>query len=272
MESRKVSSLSVKSDGSDSSLKFGNNLILEKIGEVAISEAASPRALTSAGSLIGLLVGETHVFLAELKVRADSDCTAVRRALLPLPGVKEEKRYLDAALFQVTATEYRLAVLGERKNKERFVAVVEVATAGRVLAIGEELAMYDKASMLGKGLSHIAAFPGGHNGEADLLTFSNIVRKLHVEEAGAVLKPTSGRVQIPPECTDGTISVCVADSKKGYSVICSYKTKSAGKNKFQVNWFHGRKDEISVPAGKSSLKLSEEQEPSVILAGRLQPC
>ncbi len=195
MESRKVSSLSVKSDGSDSSLKVGNNLILEKIGEIALSEVAAPRSLTAAGAFICLLAGETHVFLSEVKVRADSDCTAVRRALLALPGVKEEKRYLDAALFQVTPSDYRLAVLGERKNKERFVAVVEVVSSGRVLGLGEEMSMYDKASMLGKGLSHIAALPGGQNGEADLLTFSNIVRKLHVEEAGASLKPTSGRVQ-----------------------------------------------------------------------------
>jgi hypothetical protein len=101
MESRKVSSLSVKSDGSDSSLKVGNNLILEKIGEIALGEVAAPRSLTAAGAFICLLAGETHVFLSEVKVRADSDCTAVRRALLALPGVKEEKRYLDAALFQV---------------------------------------------------------------------------------------------------------------------------------------------------------------------------
>jgi len=67
---------------------------------------------------------------------------------------------------------------------------------------------------------------------------------------------------------DGTISICVATSanKKGFSVISSFRTKSAGKNKYQINWFQGRNDEISVPAGKSSLKLSEEQEPTVILA------
>ena len=38
MDSRKVSSLSVKSDGSDSSLPRGSNLILEEIGSIPISE------------------------------------------------------------------------------------------------------------------------------------------------------------------------------------------------------------------------------------------
>merc|ERR1712106_235958 len=127
---------------------------------------------------------------------------------------------------------------------------------------------YDKASMLGKGLSHIVSCWTGLGGEADVFVCGNILRKLKIEEHGSVLKPTTGRVPIPPECLDGTICVCVASSvnKKGFSVICSFKTKSAGKNKYQINWFQGRNDEISAPAGKSFLKLPEEQEPSVILA------
>lgn len=266
MESRKVSSLSVKSDGSDSSIPRGTNLILEQIGQISASEVTSPKSVSSSGNYICLLDGENNLFIAELKLRADSDCVVVRRAVLPLPGVKEDKHYHDAAIFQVSTNEFRLALLGERKNKERFISVVEVVTTGRVLSLGEELSCYDKASMLGKGVSHIVPFPIGVNGEADLLAFSNIVRKLKIEENGAVIKPTSGRVPIPAECVDGTISVCISESKKGYSLTCSFKTKSAGKNKYQINWFQGRKDEISVPAGKASIKLSEDQEPSVILS------
>ena len=266
MESRKVSSLSVKSDGSDSSIPRGSNLILEQIGQISASEVTAPKSVTSSGNYICLLAGENNVFIAELKLRADSDCVVVRRAVLPLPGVKEDKHYHDAAIFQVSTNEFRLALLGERKNKERFISVVEVVTSGRALSLGEELSCYDKASMLGKGVSHIVPFPIGANGETDLLAFSNIVRKLKIEENGAVLKPTSGRVPIPAECVDGTISVCVSENKKGYSLTCSFKTKSAGKNKYQINWFQGRKDEISVPAGKASIKLSEDQEPSVILS------
>ena len=38
------------------------------------------------------------MFVAELKLRADSDCLASRSALLELAGVKEEKRFLDCAI------------------------------------------------------------------------------------------------------------------------------------------------------------------------------
>ena len=182
---------------------------------------------------------------------------------------KRLKRVINISIFQINTNEYRLALLGERKNKERFVSVVEIQTSGRVLALGEEQSSYDKASMLGKGISHLAPLapaPANARGEADLLVFSNIVRKLRVEDNGGVMKPTSGRVQIPPECTDGTITVAVAENKKGFTLISAFRTKSAGKNKFQINWFVGRKDEITAPSGKASLKLGEEQEPTVILA------
>ena len=57
--------------------------------------------MTSAGNFVCALSGETHVFIGELKLRADSDCVVARRGVLALPGIKEEKRYLDAAIFQV---------------------------------------------------------------------------------------------------------------------------------------------------------------------------
>ena len=38
----------------------------------------------------------------------------------------------------------RIALLFERKNKERVVSVVGVNTTGRSIVIGEELATYDK--------------------------------------------------------------------------------------------------------------------------------
>ncbi len=46
MDSRKVSSLSVKSDGSDSSLPRGSNLILEEIGSIPITEVTYYNNLT----------------------------------------------------------------------------------------------------------------------------------------------------------------------------------------------------------------------------------
>jgi len=269
MDSRKVSSLSILSDTSDSSISRGMNLILEKIGQISVSDANSPKSVKSSGNFISILSGEYQVFVAEMRLRADSDCLASRYALLDLPGIKDDKRYLDVTIISTSTTDIRLALLGERKNKERFVSIIEVLTSGRGLSLGKELATYDKTSMLGKGLSHITNCNwSGQMGEADVFVVGNILRKMKVEDNGSVLKPTSGRVPIPPECMDGTISICVATSanKKGFSVISSFRTKSAGKNKYQINWFQGRNDEISVPAGKSSLKLSEEQEPTVILA------
>ena len=123
--------------------------------------------------------------------------------------------------------------------------------------------------MLGKGLSHICSSSevSKDEGEADLFVFSNIIRKLKVEDDGSTIKPTSGRVAIPAEVMDGTISVSVSNGTKGYSVISSARTKSAGKNKYQINWYAGKKDELSIPSsGKSQLKLGEDQEPRVILA------
>ena len=42
----------------------------------------------------------------------------------------------------------RIALLFERKNKERVVSVVGVNTTGRSIVIGEELATYDKVIVL----------------------------------------------------------------------------------------------------------------------------
>jgi len=110
-------------------------------------------------------------------------------------------------------------------------------------------------------------------GGEDLYVFGNIVRKLRVEDEGRVVRPTAGRAPIPPDCVDGTIAVCVAGSpsKKGASVLCSSRTKSAGKNKFQLSWFQVRKDEVTAPSGKAAVKLPEEQEPSVILSDPRDP-
>ena len=207
--------------------------------------------------------GDTRVSLIELKLRSDTECVATRQSLLELPGVREERKYLDCSLLETGGSDLRLVLLGERKNKERFVSVVEVITSGRGFSLcGEELCVYDKASMLGKNLTHLAST----HGSGDVFTCGNLIRKLKLEDA--VLKPTSGRIQVPPECVDGTLSLCVVSvpQKNIFTILSSFKTKSASKNKFQINWFQGRNDEISPASGKSSLKLSEDQEPSVILS------
>ena len=221
------------------------------------------RSCKSVGKYICIMSGDTRVSLIELKLRSDTECVATRQSLLELPGVREERKYLDCSLLETGGSDLKLVLLGERKNKERFVSVVEVITSGRGFSLcGEELCVYDKASMLGKNLTHLAST----HGSGDVFTCGNLIRKLKLEDA--VLKPTSGRIQVPPECVDGTLSLCVVSvpQKNTFTILSSFKTKSASKNKFQINWFQGRNDEISPASGKSSLKLSEDQEPSVILS------
>jgi len=266
MDGRRVSSLSVGSNESEGSggTRVGE-LLVEEVGQVSLAEgvAGTPTALTSQGSLLCLLQGDQHVWVSEIRLRPDTEVSPSRSSLLALPG-REERRYLDCCILS-HAPSARIALLFERKNKERVVSVVGVNTTGRSIVIGEELATYDKVAMLGKNLSHLTS-GGGEDGE-DLYVFGSIVRKLRVEDEGRVLRPTTGRVPIPPECADGTIAVCVTGSnnKKGSSLLCSSRTKSAGKNKFQLNWLQVKKDELSSPSGKSAVKLPEEQEPSVVL-------
>ena len=238
MDARKASSLSTASDGSDSSLHSVMNLVLEQIclislerGEAEDTGVGGARSLRSSGNYVSVLCGDSQVWLAELRLRPDtSDCPPLRSAWLELPGAEEKKKYLDCCVFQ-TGSDVRLALLGERKNKERFVVLVEVMVTGRGLSLGRELAVYDKASMLGKGLSHLTAT------EADVFTCGSLIRKLRVEEGGGVLKPTTGRVAVPPECVDGILCLRVVSqpTKNFFTVISSFTTKSAGKNKYQIN-------------------------------------
>ena len=88
--------------------------------------------------------------------------------------------------------------------------------------------------------------------QESVFTVSNLVRKIKFE-SGSVLRPTPARAQVPNDCLDGTLSVCALSnvSKKSSSktnfVVLSSKTKSAGKNKFAVEWYTcNKKDELSL--------------------------
>ena len=45
-----------------------------------------------------------------------------------------------------------LVLLGERKNKERFLAAHQVRYSGRNYEIGDEKSVFDKSNILGKGM------------------------------------------------------------------------------------------------------------------------
>jgi len=262
------SNISLISEGSDLNDKRStSNLVLEELCELPTGLAVQPRRVSSTGKYVSILSGDTQILILEVQIGRDRECQASCHAVLDLPGIQEEKKYLDASIFSTGQDSIRLAVLGERKNKERFVSILSLLVGDNSVRIGQEMTVYDKASMLGKGLSHIVSCGSGVTGQAEVFVSGNIIRKLRVEEDGCVLKPTTGRVQVPQECVDGTQSICVSSSMKNkqFSVVASFKTKSAGKNKYQINWFQGRNDEISPPTAKSVLKLSEDQEPTVVL-------
>ena len=133
---------------------------------------------TNVGTPGELRAGAGHqwVHIMELRLRADtSSCRAARSAVLPLPGQEDRRRYLDCGLVVVQA-EVRLLLLGERRNKERFCSVVEVLTSGQArLQLGRELAVYDKASMLGKQLTHLAT-SSNQGAECEVFTCGNLIR------------------------------------------------------------------------------------------------
>ena len=97
-----------------------------------------------------------------------------------------------------------------------------------------------------KGISNITS------DQESVFTVSNLVRKIKFE-SGSVLRPTPARAQVPNDCLDGTLSVCALSnvSKKSSSktnfIVLSSKTKSAGKNKFAIEWYTcNKKDELSL--------------------------
>ena len=181
MDSRKVSSLSILSDASGASSCASprpSNLLVEDVGLLPVPDPgpAPWRRLAAAGSFVCALAGEQRVLVTELRLRADTECVVARSAVLELPGARaEERRYLDCGLVVVQA-EVRLLLLGERRNKERFCSVVEVLTSGQArLQLGRELAVYDKASMLGKQLTHLAT-SSNQGAECEVFTCGNLIR------------------------------------------------------------------------------------------------
>ena len=161
-----------------------------------------------------------------------------------------------------------LVMLGERKNKERFLSSHHVSRSSRgAFEISEETSVYDKSNVLGKGISHLAS------DQESIFTVSNLVRKIKLEVGGSgepTLKPSSARAQVPSDCLDGTLSLCALAPGKSKSkhanVVLTSKTKSAGKNKFGIEWYTcNKKDELNVVKSASS-RINEDSEPVVVLS------
>jgi len=259
---------------------------IESVGRLSLAEPGSAVPLSNGGlkkvTLIdGLLVAlleDGTLLVGDVRPdRTSLDWSLEGRlsCLLPVASPQTGGRYLDLTLVksppQVNGS-LVLVLLGERKNKERFMATHSLSFSGRSYVVGDELSCYDKSNVLGKGISQLASA-----GDQDsVFTVSNLVRKIRVEGSDSILRPTTARAQVPNDCLDGTLSLCAVSSsnagKKGTTgkavnlVVLATKTKSAGKNKFAIEWYAcNRKDELSLIKG-SSLRLHEDSEPMAILS------
>lgn len=258
--------------GSSSASAF---IELEDVGKFSLGDAVGNQAIKRivlVDALFAALLEEGIVVLGELRANKGSkDWVLHAKSACTPPGtnIQGGGRYLDLALIRNSGeNKNTLVLLGERKNKERFLAAHNITQSARFFEIGDELSVYDKSNVLGKLTSHLAAC---HDMEA-VFTVSNLVRKIKVEES--TLRPTTARAQIPNECQDGTLGVCVLPgstskkaASKGNYVVLALRTKSAsGKNKYAIEWYScNKKDELASIKG-STLKLHEDSEPVAVLS------
>ncbi|CAB4056877.1 unnamed protein product [Lepeophtheirus salmonis] len=158
------------------------------------------------------------------------------------------------------------------KNKERLLVAHNI-THGKVLELGEEYAFYDKANVLGKGVSHITPdLVSGESSPPTIYSASNLIRKLHIEDNA--LKPTPARAQVLQECLDGTIALTIQSSSSKSSknfLVGAFRTKSATKNKFMIEWYLSNNKKDDIVCCKSPVKFSEDCEPLYLLTDPKDP-
>ena len=201
------------------------------------------------------------------------------------PG--EDRKYLDLALAPNPSNNdscgLSISFLVERKNKDRFITAHNLKMRGNTLQIEDEMTVYDKVNVLGKGMSHIGVDVNAVDAPT-VYSVSNLVRKFRLEDSGTTLKPTTARAQVPAEAQDGTLFLTIqttskkvggppqADRKTSMASVSSYsstivlasKTKSATKHKYMIEWFSSKKDELT--ASKAPIKLTDDNEPVALMA------
>ena len=94
------------------------------------------------------------------------------------------------------------------KNKERSITAHNIKH-GKILELKEEFSSYDKVNVLGKAVSHISSYDDPNEPPTVYAVSSNLVRKLRLEDGGTNLKPTTARAQVPGDCQDGTLALCI---------------------------------------------------------------
>ena len=261
-----VSVNSSQSGGGDSAHA---GIVVEEVGKLALTDFV-PKRLALHNYTLAALSEDDRLILGEIRTRGGDDWTLAGRSVTSLGGkANEDRRYVDLAIVpnaQHGQGGSSIIFLVEKKNKERYLAAHNVRH-GKTLALNEEFSAYDKVNVLGKGVTHIAADASAP--EPTVYSVSNLLRKLRLEDAGSTLKPTPARATVPPEGQDGTLSVTVQPCNVGKNahqatVVVAFRTKSASKNKFMIEWYQAKRDELTCL--KSAIKFGEECEPVVLLS------
>ena len=259
-------SVNSQSGGGDSAHA---GIVVEEVGKLALTDFV-PKRLALHNYTLAALSEDDRLVLGEIRTRGGDDWTLAGRSVTSLGGkANEDRRYVDLAIVpnaQHGQGGSSIIFLVEKKNKERYLAAHNVRH-GKSLALNEEFSAYDKVNVLGKGVTHIAADVSAP--EPTVYSVSNLLRKLRLEDAGSTLKPTPARATVPPEGQDGTLSVAVQPCNVGKNthqatVVVSFRTKSASKNKYMIEWYQAKKDELTCL--KSAIKFGEDCEPVVLLS------
>ncbi len=253
----------------------GAAITVEEVGQFALHPDFVPKRLVLLDYTLAALSEDGRLLLGEVRTRGGDDWTLAGRTITALPGsTSGERRYLDLAVVanvQDGRSGASLVLLTEKvKSKDRMLVAHHIRNTSKAITLDqEEFTCYEKANVLGKGVSHIAA--DAKATEPTVYSISNLVRKLRLEDGGNSLKPTPARAQVPAEAQDGTLSLAVQSGGGGTKahqptfVVASFRTKSATKNKFMVEWFSsGKKDDVT--CAKCAVKMGEDSEPVCVMA------
>ena len=184
-------------------------VMVEEVGNLIFGDIV-PKKMVMLNYTLAVLSDDGRLLLGEIRTRGGDDWTLAGRSLVTLND--NDKRYLDVTLvpnIQQERGSSSVIFLAERiKNKERCITAHNIKH-GKVLELKEEFSSYDKVNVLGKAVSHISSYDEPNEPPTIYAVSSNLLRKLRLEDAGTNLKPTTARAQVPQDCQDGTLAICI---------------------------------------------------------------
>ena len=195
-------------------------IMVEEVGNLIFGDIV-PKKMVMLNYTLAILSDDGRLLLGEIRSRGGDDWALAGRSLVVLND--NDRRYLDLALVSNVQQErgsISILFLTEKiKNKERCITAHNIKH-GKVLELKEEFSSYDKVNVLGKAVSHISSYDEPNEPPTIYAVSSNLLRKLRLEDAGTNLKPTTARAQIPQDCQDGTLAICIQSttSRKKSSV------------------------------------------------------